>query len=252
MERWVGKVAVVTGANAGIGAAIVAALVSEGLVVAGFDRRIERIEELAKKLEAPKAKGKLHAVKVDMTKENEIIDGFNWVKKNLGSIHVLVNNAGVGRYGELIDSDTQMWKDIFDTNVIGLSIATREAVKDMRANNVDGHIIHINSIVGHQVLNFPSANAYPASKFAVTALSETLRHEFIQNKLKIKITSLSPGYVKTEFAEAGGLVIEPDSPFLKAEGLNAEDIANSVLYVLGTPPHVQIQELTIRPVGDQY
>ncbi|XP_018325323.2 farnesol dehydrogenase [Agrilus planipennis] len=168
MDRWVEKVAVVTGASAGIGAAIAEALVKEGLIVAGFARRTDRVEKLAKKLQDANAKGKLHAVKVDMTKENEIIDGFNWVKKNLGPIHVLVNNAGVARFDALIDSDTQKWRDIFDTNVIGLSIATREAVKDMRANNVDGHIIHINSIVGHQVLNFPSANAYPASKFAVT------------------------------------------------------------------------------------
>ncbi|XP_025837716.1 farnesol dehydrogenase-like isoform X2 [Agrilus planipennis] len=188
MDRWVEKVAVVTGASAGIGAAIAEALVKEGLIVAGFARRTDRVEKLAKKLQDANAKGKLHAVKVDMTKENEIIDGFNWVKKNLGPIHVLVNNAGVARFDALIDSDTQKWRDIFDTNVIGLSIATREAVKDMRANNVDGHIIHINSIVGHQVLNFQGINAYPASKHAITALSETLRHEFIQNKLKIKIT----------------------------------------------------------------
>ncbi|XP_025828829.1 farnesol dehydrogenase-like, partial [Agrilus planipennis] len=251
MERWVGKVAVVTGASSGIGAAFAEALVKESLIVAGFARRKERIEELAKKLQGGNAKGNLHAVKVDMTKEDEIIDGFNWVKKNLGPIHVLVNNAGVARYGSLIESDTQKWKDIFDTNVIGLSIATREAVKDMRANNVDGHIIHINSLVGHQVLNFPGSNAYPASKHAVTALSETLRHEFIQNKLKIKITSLSPGYVKTEFRESSGIKINPDLSFFKAEGLNPEDIANGVLYVLGTPPHVQVQELLIRPVGDQ-
>ncbi|XP_018321421.1 farnesol dehydrogenase [Agrilus planipennis] len=252
MERWVGKVAIVTGASSGIGAAIAEALVKEGLIVAGFARRKERIEELAKKLQQANAKGKLHAVKVDMTKENEIIDGFNWVKKNLGPIHVLVNNAGVARNNTLINGDTQKWKDVFDTNVIGLSIATREAVKDMRANKVDGHIIHINSIGGHKVLNFSGANVYPASKYAVTALSETLRHEFIQNKLKIKITSLSPGHVDTELRDAAGYKLDPTSPFAKVKGSNAEDIANGVLYVLGTPPHVQIQELTIAGIDEPY
>ncbi|XP_018325329.1 farnesol dehydrogenase [Agrilus planipennis] len=249
MDRWVGKVAVVTGASAGIGAATVEALVKQGLIVAGFARRKERIEELAKKLQASNAKGKLHAVKVDMTKEDEIIDGFNWVKKNLGPIHVLVNNAGVARFNSLVDGDTQKWKEIIDTNVIGLCIATREAVKDMRANNVNGHIIHINSVAGHKVPSIPNANIYPASKYAVTALTETLRHEFIQNKLKIKITSISPGYVKTEIFEASGIKIDPNNPaFGNMEGLVGEDIANSVLYVLGTPPHVQIQELTIAPL----
>ncbi|XP_018325342.1 farnesol dehydrogenase [Agrilus planipennis] len=248
MERWVGKVAIVTGASAGIGAAIAEALVKKGLIVAGFARRKERIEELAKKLQNANAKGKLHAVKVDMSKENEIIEGFNWVKKNLGPIHILINNAGFAKDNTLIDGDTQKWRDIFDVNVVGLSIATREAVKDMRANNVDGHIIHINSTAGHRIPSLPSVNVYPASKYAVRALSETLRHEFIQNNLKIKITNLSPGYVKTEFLEASGIKVDPNIPLAKMQGLVAEDLANSVLYVLGTPPHVQIQQLTIAPV----
>ncbi|XP_018319731.1 farnesol dehydrogenase-like [Agrilus planipennis] len=252
MERWVGKVAVVTGASSGIGAAIAEALVKEGLIVAGFARRKERIEELAKKLQQANAKGKLHAVKVDMTKENEIIDGFNWVKKNLGPIHVLVNNAGGARSTTLINGDTQRWKEVFDVNVIGLTIATREAVKDMTANKVDGHIIHINSVVGHKVINVPGVNVYPASKYAVTALSETLRHEFIQNKLKIKITSLSPGHVDTEFRDAADLKVDPSSIFAKIKGSTTEDIANGVLYVLGTPPHVQIQELTITGIDEPY
>ncbi|XP_018325330.1 farnesol dehydrogenase [Agrilus planipennis] len=250
MERWVGKVAIVTGASSGLGAAIAEALVKQGLIVAGFARRKERVEELAKKLEG--AKGKLHAVKVDITKENEIIDGFEWVKKNLGPVHVLINNAGVARTTSLIDGETQKWKDILDTNVLGLSIATREAVKDMRANNVDGHIIHINSIVGHRVINYPGVNAYPASKHAVTALAETLRHEFIHNKLKIKITSLSPGHVDTEFQKAAGMKVDPNTSFSKIKGSNPEDIANGVLYVLGTPPHVQVQELTIAGIDEPY
>lgn len=87
-----------------------------------------------------------------------------------------------------MDGDTEAWKTIFDVNVLGLCIATREAVKSMKENNIDGHIVHINSVVGHQVINYPGLNVYPASKHAVTALTETLRLEFNSLGLKIKIT----------------------------------------------------------------
>lgn len=104
-------------------------------------------------------------------------------------MHILINNAGgAGLSTNLIEGDTEVWKRVFDLNVLGLCIATREAVKNMKENNVDGHIIHINSIAGHKVLNVPNFNVYPASKFAVTALTETLRQELNSIGSKIKIT----------------------------------------------------------------
>jgi NADP+-dependent farnesol dehydrogenase len=154
--------------------------------VAGFARRSERVEELSKKLKGKK--GKLFAVKVDMTKEDDILKGFKWVSEKLGPVHVLVNNAGIAQPTNLIDGETEKWKKTLDTNVLGLCIATREAIKVMKANKIDGHIIHINSVAGHKVPNFPGLNIYPASKHAVTALTETLRQEFNNLGLKIKIT----------------------------------------------------------------
>lgn len=124
-----------------------------------------------------------------MTKEEDILQAFEWTKKNLGPVHILVNNAGgAALTTNLFDGDTQHWKRVLDLNVLGLCIATREAVKNMRANNVDGHIIHINSVGGHKVPNIPNLNVYPASKFAVTALTETLRQELNSIGSKIKIT----------------------------------------------------------------
>lgn len=81
-----------------------------------------------------------------------------------------------------------MWKKTFDLNVIGLLIATREAIKDMQANNIDGHVIHINSVAGHKVINFPGGNVYSATKHAVTALTESLRLELVRNNSKIRVT----------------------------------------------------------------
>jgi len=252
MDRWKGKVAIVTGASAGIGAAIAEQLVAAGLKVVGIARRKERVEELAKKLQGKS--GKLYAVKADVSKEDDILQAFKWVKDNLGPIHILVNNAGFSRDSTLINGDTKKWKEIFDTNVLGLCVATREAVKDMRANKVDGHIIHINSVAGHCVPKMPGLNVYPASKHAVTALTETLRQELNSVSSKIKITSISPGAVTTEFADAAGMVLPPELKEYLKNGpmLKAQDIADAALYVLATPPHVQVHELTIRPVGEAF
>ncbi|XP_044262330.1 farnesol dehydrogenase-like [Tribolium madens] len=251
MDRWRGKVAIVTGASSGIGASIAEKLVIEGLQVAGFARRSERVEKLAKKLQGKK--GKLVAVKVDITKEEDIIKGFKWVLDNLGPVHILVNNAGILQPTNLTEGETKMWKKILDTNVLGLCIATREAVKIMKAGKIDGHIVHINSVTGHSVPKIPNLNVYPASKHAVTALTESLRQELNQLGLKIKITSVSPGAVETEIVQANGFEIPPEVEVLRkgTPMMKSEDIADSVLYALGTPPHVQVHELTVKPVGEK-
>jgi len=126
----------------------------------------------------------------------------------------------------------------------------------MRANNIDGHIIHINSINGHIVPNFPGLSLYPASKHAVTALTETLRQELNQIGSKIKITSVSPGAVATEIAKNNHFLINEETIELTknrfrtpAKALEPEDLADSIVYVLSTPPHVQVHELFIRPLG---
>nr|QCG74692.1 farnesol dehydrogenase-like protein [Xylotrechus quadripes] len=245
MDRWVGKVAVVTGASSGIGEAVAEQLVEKGLKVVGLARRKERLDELAKKLEGKK--GKFQGIKTDLKKEEDILNAFKLIKEKIGPVHILINNAGATKGDTLSDGSTETWINTFKLNVIGLCIATREAIRDMKANNVDGHIVHMNSLLGHQVMNFPQLNVYPATKFAITALAETLRLELNGQKSKIKITSISPWMVETE--------IMPD--FLKSEEirksgkiLEAEQIADSIVYALSTPPHVQIQEVIIRPVLD--
>nr|QYV43146.1 FOLD4 [Colaphellus bowringi] len=250
MERWKGKVAVVTGASSGIGASICKKLVEEGLQVVGLARRKNLIEELAQEL--IDFEGKLFPLQADISKEEDILAAFDWIKSNLGPIHILVNNAGLAQPTNLTNGSTDMWKKVLDVNVLGLCIATREAIQDMTKNNVDGHIIHINSIAGHKVPNIPSFNIYPASKFAVTALTESLRVELNSMESKIKISSISPGAVGTEFVSQ--LELDDDSQLAKAFEfvLKPEDVADAVLYVLSTAPHVQIHELTIKPVNEPF
>jgi NADP+-dependent farnesol dehydrogenase len=154
--------------------------------VVGIARRSELVEEHSKQLSGKK--GKLHAVKADVTKEEDILKAFEWTSKKLGPVHILINNAGTGKRTTLTEGKTEDWKAVLDLNVLGLCIATREAVKVMKANNINGHIVHINSIAGHTVMNIPQINVYPASKFAVTALTETLRQELTHLNSNIKIT----------------------------------------------------------------
>lgn len=242
LDRFVGKVAVVTGASSGIGEAIAEQLVKNGVIVAGLARRVERVEQFSKKLSGEK--GKLHAFKCDMTKEAEIVSAFKQVVSKLGNISILVNNAGLMQQTDLINGDAAKWKLTLDTNILGLSIATREAVQNMKAKSTQGHIIHINSVMGHKVMDFPGANVYGATKYAVTALAETLRLDISREKLPIKVTSISPGYVKTEFQAVAGL--PSDLPF---PPLYPPDVADAVIFAVSTPPHVNINEVTVQAVG---
>lgn len=223
-------------------------------------RRIEKLNIIAESLkEQP---GKFYPQEADISKEEDILKTFEWIKKNLGPIHILINNAGIGKPKTLLDVTTEEMQAVLNTNVLGLSIATREAVNDMIKNEIDGHIIHINSVTGHYIPKIPKHNIYPATKHAVTALTETLRYDLTAVGSKIKITvracfksnrrcftflfalqSISPGYVHTEFAYRNGYAeCEDIAALLKiVPCLHGDDVANAVLYALGTPPHVQVK-----------
>lgn len=156
------------------------------LQVAALARRADRLEILARKL--VNMNGELFPVPTDISNESEVLEAFTWIKENLGPIHVLINNAGLCQRSSILESTTDKWEDILKVNVIGLCIATRETVKDMRENETNGHIININSVLGHFIYHVSYANIYPASKHAVTALTEALRMELISLGTKIKIT----------------------------------------------------------------
>ncbi|KDR16000.1 farnesol dehydrogenase-like [Zootermopsis nevadensis] len=253
MERWAGRVAVVTGASSGIGAAIAQELVKKGLHVVGLARRIHRLQEACDKLQ--NLPGQLYPMQCDITKEQDILNAFSWVKEHLGGVDVMVNNAGVAHQSFLADGETSEWRHMLEVNVLGLSICTREAICSMKEREVtDGHIVHINSISGHSLPQSPTMfYMYGASKHAVTALTEGLRRELVNSNSKIRVTSLSPGLVHTEIMEAGHMRTFTSRDIFNGNPcLHPQDIADAVLYILGTPPHVQIHELTIIPTGQKY
>ncbi|XP_047106890.1 dehydrogenase/reductase SDR family member 11-like [Schistocerca piceifrons] len=186
IEKYEGRVALVTGASAGIGAAIVQALLKHGLTVVGMARRVEKVKAI--ELALKDAPGKLYAVAGDVSDEASILAAFKWVKDNLGGVDILINNAGVFPITSLTDGKTEDWKRILDVNVLGLSICTREAVQDMLGRGVDdGFIIHINSVAGHTLQLTDGKAMYAASKHAVKVLLEGLRKDLVSKGSKIRV-----------------------------------------------------------------
>ncbi|XP_028140118.2 farnesol dehydrogenase-like [Diabrotica virgifera virgifera] len=249
-NKWVGKVAVVTGASSGIGKAIAERLVEEGMKVVGLARSKQKLHSLAESLSSKKG-GKLYIFQTDVSKEDAILMAFAWIRHNVGPIHVLINNAAVANLGLISESDTKNWTEIFQVNVIGLCIATREALKSMKENNIDGHIININSFLGHTIPTFQNANMYPASKHANRVIAEMLRNELAHLEKRIKVTTLSPGLTNTPMADN---VREKIQEFSQGDNdvalLEPKNIAETVVFVISTPPTVQITELIVRPLGE--
>ncbi|XP_046623473.1 farnesol dehydrogenase-like [Neodiprion virginianus] len=250
MDRWAGKVAVVTGASSGIGAAIVEGLVEAGVQVVGLARRLEKLQALAASLEG--TPGKLYPRKCDVRKEEELLDAFKWVKAEVGGVDILVNNAGISNSKKIIDADVDSLRSILEVNVLAMAIATREAVASMKSRDVEGYIVNINSVTGHTIPTFDgfASSIYVPSKHAVTALTETVRMELATDpKNKIKITSISPGFVETDIMQAGDFP-NADKFFQSTPHLDVKDVVNAVSYVLGTRNIVQVTEIIIRPGGE--
>ncbi|XP_043674958.1 farnesol dehydrogenase-like isoform X2 [Vespula pensylvanica] len=246
MERWAGKVAIVTGASSGIGLAIVKAFVQNEIVVVGFARRKNKMQNEMQNVKA-KGKGKFYACECDVTKPESIEQAFQWVKNTFGIVHILVNNAGVSTNAKFMDSSRSDWKRLFDVNVLGYIDCTKRAARIMLDSDVEGYIINMNSIAGHYLDTFPdcSLNFYPASKFASVAATEITQKEL--HGSKIRVTSISPGLVSTEIFDANNFNVKS---LMDLPALEAEDIANAVIYVIGTPQRVHITELIIRPLGE--
>ncbi|XP_050353227.1 farnesol dehydrogenase-like [Nymphalis io] len=241
MERWSGKIAIVTGASSGIGAALSLRLANHGMTVVGLARRTHLIDELASKVTG---KGSIVTKRCDISKPEEIAEAFHWVEQKFGGPHVLVNNAGFLRKGCITDAGEKTLSDdailsTLDVNLKGMIMCTRKGVSSMRKRNFYGHIINVNSIAGHYVPFQTSLNVYTSTKHAVTAFTTALNTELAEFNSQIKVASVSPGLVKTEMVTE----FKNDMPILEPEA-----VADAILYILSTPPNVNITELTIEPI----
>lgn len=249
MNRWEGKVALVTGASHGIGLKTAKTLFKLGMITVGVSRRKEKIESEMKNVEG---KGKFYAMKCDVSKEDEVIQVFEWMRKNLGGVHVLINNAGISFDGNIIDTNQKIWDQVIGVNMLGILYCCQQAIKILQKSGEEGHIINLNSIDGHRVVRTVGweSNVYCATKFALTALTTTLELELIGSK--IKMTSISPGFTRTVFPTIDQKDQRTKDIVNNAPIMETEDIAEAIVYILGTHPRVQVTELTIKPLGETF
>ncbi|KAL5292287.1 DHRS11.2 family protein [Megaselia abdita] len=248
MERWRNKTAVVTGGSSGIGAACVVDLVKAGMVVAVLARREKTMNEFRNSLSEELRKS-IYPVKCDVTIEENVKSAFHWVQENLGTVHILINSAAMARSLDLCGLYcTKEIQECIDINVTGMAFCVREAFNQMRDHQIDGHIVLLNSVCGHYIPIIPlgSINIYSASKYAVTAMAETYRQEFSKAGTNVKITSISPGAVNS------GVMPASIRDIVDIAMLKSENVSNAIMFCLTTPPHVQIHELVIRPLHEQF
>ncbi|KAJ3308552.1 hypothetical protein HDU76_003886 [Blyttiomyces sp. JEL0837] len=247
MSRLAGKNVFITGASAGIGAACALefAKCNSNLILAA--RRMDRLDSLKKEILAKYPTVKIHAIELDVRDRKKVFESIEALPSSFKDINVLVNNAGLVQGMDTVETVSEEAFDIvFETNVKGLLSVTQAVLPIMKARD-NGHIINIGSIAGIQC--YPGGGVYCASKHAVDALTKTLRMELVSTG--INVTSIEPGMVETEFSVIRfyGDKSKADKVYEGIEPLTGEDIAETVVFVAGRPPHVNIANMLVLPTN---
>jgi NADP-dependent 3-hydroxy acid dehydrogenase YdfG len=247
-KRLEGRKALITGASSGIGAATAAALASEGAAVAVGARRKDRLDELVAQIEGDG--GTAHAFEVDVSDEGAARGFVEDAAEQLGGVDILVNNAGVMLLGPIGGADTEEWKRMVGVNVLGLLYCTHAALPLMQEGG-GGHIVNLSSVAG-RTANLGSG-VYNLTKWGVNGFSEALRQEVLHSG--IRVTIIEPGFVATELQghNKNPVVVEQLEKMRETvgEALEADDIANAIVYAVTAPQRVNVNEILIRPTGQQ-
>eukprot|EP01023_Acetabularia_acetabulum_P039321 TRINITY_DN3782_c0_g2_i4.p1 TRINITY_DN3782_c0_g2~~TRINITY_DN3782_c0_g2_i4.p1 ORF type:complete len:335 (+),score=53.84 TRINITY_DN3782_c0_g2_i4:59-1063(+) len=250
MDKWKNKVALVTGASSGIGRAVCALLALSGMRVAAAARRKERLDELQSYVHARNVpEENFMSIVCDVTKEEEVIALPGTVEQKMkGGVDVLVNVAGLARKDSgYFDGNTESWQQMLNTNILGLSMCTREVLKQMESRQQWGHIINVCGESGHKVL--PTLEFYSATKYAVRALTHGLHADVRKRGIPLRVSQVSPGRVQTEFRQVYELGDEElaSSFYVERERLQPEDVAQSILWCLSAPNRVEVYDVLILP-----
>lgn len=238
--------AFITGASSGFGEAIAESLAKEGFQLIIAARRTERLIALKERLSG--LCSSIHILSMDVRQEAAVQDAISSLPTEVKNhIEILVNNAGlaVGR-GPIDEGVSEDWERMIDTNIKGLLYVTKAVVPFLKLQK-HGHIVNLASIAGKEV--YPGGNVYCASKHAVDALSRSMRIDLIS--YGIKVTNIAPGAAETEFSlvRFKGDQSTADSVYEGYDALQAEDIAESVLFAVTRPAHVNISDITIMPTA---
>lgn len=225
------KVAVVTGAGSGIGEAVATLLHEEGVKVILAGRNKDKLQNVANQL----AQDSVKVVPTDVTKKEEVDELIKIAQQTFGGLDIVINSAGQMLSSKITDYQVDEWDSMIDVNIKG-TLYTAQAALPTMLEQSSGHLINIASISGFEVTK--SSTIYSATKAAVHTITQGLEKELA--KTGVKVTSISPGMVDTAITAA----YNPTD----RKKLEPQDIAEAVLYALTQPKHVNVNEITVRPV----
>jgi len=241
------RIALVTGASSGIGEATALALAEQGAKVAIAARRKDRLDQLAAKLADLGAEPLV--LVADLASEAEAQRIVKETEAHYGRLDILINNAGVMYLEPVAEADLGRWRRMLELNVLSLIASTQAALAGMRERR-DGHIVNISSVAG-RVAN-PNAAAYAATKFGVVGFSESLRREVYKDNIRVSV--IEPGMVDTELREHVGHEASRRAVNARTgemRQLQAEDIADVILFCVTRPNYVSINEVLMRPTDQE-
>lgn len=238
------KIALITGASAGIGKATAQKLAENKYNIIITGRRQKQLEELKNEL-GIKYKSDVHILNFDIRNQEETSKAIDSLPEAWKKIDILVNNAGLSvGLNTIQDGELDDWERMIDTNIKGLLYISNKVIPLMIARN-SGHIVNITSIAGKEV--YEKGNVYCATKSAVDAITKGMRIDLLNHN--IKVTSIAPGMVETEFSivRFKGDKQRADDVYKGLVPLSGEDVADAILYVITRPPHVNINDMLIMP-----
>ena len=240
LGRLENKVAIITGASAGIGQAAARSLAREGARLILTARRRERLDELVK--EVRQLGGEAIIVLGDARDEQTALNVASEAQKAFGRVDILVNNVGVGNYKNLVDTSLHDYVEMMDVNMKSSFLFTRHIVPVMIKQR-QGLVLFISSMAG--VYGFPGEAVYCATKFAQVGFAQGLDKELRPHG--IKVGTINPGGVKTEFAVGKGRTEESVE---KSDMLEAEDVAAAILFACTQPSHSRIIQVQMRTMAE--
>lgn len=228
------KVAIVTGASSGIGASIAHALSNHGVKVVLSGRNESRLNAVAKRIQE-EVQTEVDTLTVDVTQKSDLERLVRHTQEKFGRVDILVNSAGKMLSSAITDDDVDAWDTMLDVNVKGTLYGIHAVLQEF-LNQSSGHIINISSISGFEVTK--KSTLYSATKAAIHSITQGLEKELA--KTGVRATSISPGMVDTP--------LSGDTDWGERKKLDPNDIAEAVLYALQQPSHVNVNEITVRPV----
>ncbi len=241
MQNIKGKVIAITGASSGMGKTIAVELAKHGAKVVLGARRTEQLKQLAEEIKSKG--GEASFTTIDVRNKADLLQFVNKAVEEYGKLDVIVNNAGISQLSRIDDLDIEGWEEMIDINLKGVLYGMAAAIPVFKQQQA-GHIINIISTAGLKIT--PMMGVYAATKNAVRTIAEAFRQE---SDGRIRITGISPGFVKTNFA--GSIKNEQMRSIIQKEmdqlALDPLAIANAVVYAVSQPDDVEVGEIVIRP-----